>query len=306
MNDFNRIAYVVKNFESFKSLNLFAYGLFLLGQGLISLDVPWVRDYAILIVLIGFAIYLFLLIISPRFYDTSFGTITHYPTKSNFKTGLIFLVVFGIGLCIILSFIFIDLLSIFLGIFYFYLLVFNPDVKTNLVYRKYRVALGIIAIMINFIPFEVFLPFRYSSGVVSFKIGLIALLTVGAAFIFDNFQVLKLMRPIQAESIKNSPASADPVLGDPANLTILAVLANCQNADFIFLRKISHLEETEFYRRIYGLANGGLVYAFQQPNGIYKDRLVASITPLGWEIVTQIYNDIIPAQALPLPGANPI
>ncbi len=85
---------------------------------------------------------------------------------------------------------------------------------------------------------------------------------------------------------RNDRESPDGLL-----LTILAVLCNCKNADFTFLRKMCQAEETEFYRQLFRLQQAGLIWTHELPNGALKKVTRASITPTGWQIVNQIYNE---------------
>lgn len=306
MDDFNRIAYVVRNFGKLRGLYFFAIGLMYSTQVISALQIPGLYDYFLLIFLSAFIIPLFLLWLVYRYYKNSVGVVTNYKVKmSNREKWLVFGFLAFLILGAFVSFAF-QLWFFPLSLYFIGILLTTPSLKENWLYRRYIFWIAGVFLIANYFPFSQFYSFKYDYSEASLKNGIFLLLFFIPTGLFDHFLLLKLMRPIRAESIQNSPASADPVLGDPANLTILAALANCRNADFVFLRKISHLEETEFYRRIYGLANCGLVYIYQLPDGIYKNTLAASITPLGWQIVTQIYNEVIPDRALPHPGANPI
>jgi hypothetical protein len=67
-----------------------------------------------------------------------------------------------------------------------------------------------------------------------------------------------------------------------------AVLYNCKNPNFIF---ITELKETEFYRRIYGLEQAGLIQASSLPEVKLPKVTRVSITLSGWEIINQVYNN---------------
>lgn len=306
MNDFNRIAYAVKNYDKLRGLYFFATGLFYSLQVLSPLQIGGLYEYFPLIMFSALVVPVFLLWLVYRYYKNSVGVITSYKIKMSAQKNWLlfsFIIFFIVGAFASLA---LKLWLFPISLYFIGLLLLFPTLKENWTYRRYIFWIAGIIFIVNYFPFSQFYSFRYDFSESGLKNGIFILLYFIPTGIFDHFLLLKLMRPIQGESIKNSPASADPVLGNPANLTILATLANCQNADFVFLRKISHLEETEFYRRIYGLENGGLVYIFQLPNGIYKNTWVAAITPLGWQIVTQIYNDTLPVQSLPLPSVGPI
>jgi hypothetical protein len=306
MNDFNRIAYLVKNYGKLRGLYFFATGLFYSLQVLTPLQIDGLYEYFPLVMFGALVIPVFLLWLVYRYYKNSVGVVTNYKNKMSSRDKWLIFSFLGFFLLGTFASLALKLWLFPFSLYFIGLLLLFPSLKENWTYRRYIFWIAGVIFIANYFPFSQFYSFKYDFSESGLKNGIFILLFFVPTGLFDHFLLLKLMRPIGAESIKNSPASADPVLGDPANLTILAALANCQNADFVFLRKISRLEETEFYRRIYGLTNGGLLYTFQQPNGIYKGRLVAAITPLGWQVVTRIYNDVIPAQALPFPGANPI
>jgi hypothetical protein len=305
MDDFNRIAYVVKNYGKLKGLIFFAFALLYSTQIISPFRIPALYDdFFLPFLIVTFCVPFVFMGLAFLYYKKSVGVITNYPYKlgKNKTLLLVALSIAAFAACFVtISY---QGMNYLLGFFWVAILLLFPDLKENWTYRRYIFAVGACILLIGFIPFGQVFSFQYDFAEMGLKMGLFVTLFYIPTGIFDHFLLLKLMQPIRAESIKNSLATLDPILGDPANLTILAALSNCQNADFVFLRKISHLEETEFYRRIYGLENGGLIYTFQLPNGIYKNKRAVAITPQGWEIVTQIYNDTIPGHALPDPFAT--
>ncbi|OJW04410.1 MAG: hypothetical protein BGO39_11720 [Chloroflexi bacterium 54-19] len=303
MNDFNRIAYAVKNDGILRGLLflplfiLYTYQILTTNQILNifteNLLLDFVLYFGVPVIVIVFTVVLY-------FYYKSWGFATSYKQsqKKLDSSGVFLPAIFGLTSLGIFGIIFLNT-GILTGLFLALGVIFLPNFKGNLQYRKFVFIIALATFVASLVPLDLFFSFkfRFDKGITSSYSALITCLLLTG--VFNHFLFLKLVRPIRADSIKNSPASADPVMGDPVNLTIMATLANCQNADFVFLRKISQIEETGFYRRIYGLENGGLLYTYRSTNAFHKNKLVASITPLGWEIINRIYNGLIPEQAHP-------
>jgi len=302
MDDFNRISYVVKNSPYLKGLLFLPLGLVYSFQMLITDRVftfygdgfPFnlIFVYGGLFLLIGIFYY---------FYAKSIGSVSLYPkTLSGKSVGKAVLILFLYIVTASVG-IFIDNFSFFSSLFLAFLTLVFPNFKNNLKYRKYVFMIAAAIVVAGILPLNRFFTFgtHFEQPITRAYLPLVTFGILTA--VCNHFALLNFMRPLRPETIRNTPASLDPVLGDPANLTVLAALANCQNADFVFLQKISQLDEYNFTRQIYSMEQAGLLYTFQLPTGIFKNRLAASITPTGWQIVTQIYNETIAGQTLSQP-----
>lgn len=293
MEDFNRISFIVKNFDKLKGLYFFAVALFYSYQ-LISPFQPtgMYTEFMLPLMLLTLGLPLLLLGFIPLYYKKSVGTVTAHKKKTNPAKSIL---IFCIGVIVFIAAMY-EIMNkgsgFIFALFFAGILLATPNFKENWARRRYIFPVAAIILLIGLLPFNQFFNFKYDWSASGLKNGLSIMLFYIPVGIFDHFLLLRQMRPLRAESIKNSQASHDPILGDPANLTILAVLSNCQSADFTFLRKMSHLEETEFYRRITGLQQAGLVFIHEVFMGRNKTLRTVSITPLGWQIVNQIYNEV--------------
>jgi hypothetical protein len=294
MDDLNRISFVVKNFGQLMGLLYLPLAMVFLGQILIANQVFTQFPGLLLIYfVICYGLPLLLIGLIYRFYKNSFGSFTSYKSQAFTAKSLQFLSLFILYIMVFL-FEFTNKGSGFLfGPFFAFVLVTFPDLKENMIYRKSVFLIAGVILVINFIPINLFFSFKYDFSMAGTK----NLLYISLAFfltgIFNHFLLLRLMRPVRAESLvnQNSQAGLDPIFNNPTNLTILAVLCNCKDADFTFLRKMCQVEETEFYRHLFWLEQAGLIWTHELPNGTLKKVTHASITPTGWQIVNQIYNE---------------
>jgi hypothetical protein len=294
MDDLNRISFVVKNQSQLRGLLYLPLPMIFLGQILIANQVfTQFLGLALIYFIVCYGLPFLLFGLIYRFYKNSFGSFIPYKSQTFNTKSLQFLSLFILYIMVFL-FEFTNKGSGFLfGPYFAFVLVASPDLKENLIYRKYVFLIAGVILLVNFIPLNLFFSFKYDFSMAGTKNLLYSSLAFLLTGIFDHFLLLRMMRPVRAESLVNlnNQAGLGPIFNNPTNLTILAVLCNCKNADFTFLRKMCQVEETEFYRHLFWLEQAGLIWTHELPNAALKNVTHASITPTGWQIVNQIYNE---------------
>src|SRR4051812_45576930 len=206
MYDFNRITYIVKNLEMLKGLYYFPLAVLFATNIMASNQIisdPLLPIFFYLIEGSFFGVIYY-------FYRKSFGTIVRYsqplnPGKILLPIGLLFFYFFGV----FYEFTHHGSFS-FLGLFFATFLVAFPSFKENWVYRKFVLIIAAFIVLVGLIPLDMFFTFKYDFSLAGTRNFIYLSLSLSLTGICNHFLLLKLMRPIQAESIKNSPVSLDP------------------------------------------------------------------------------------------------